>query len=112
MVIERCGKNWESEEICYHSDSREHHQLSYVTCMKTLNNNKKKKKHCQIVDFTVPADYRLKLKETKKRSKYVELARELKRIWKLRKINIIPIIRNNTKEFGKKIRRNRNQGED
>ena len=39
---------------------------------------KKKKRTCQIVDFTVPADHRVKLKENEKRVKYLDLARELK----------------------------------
>ena len=38
----------------------------------------KKKKICKIVDFTVPADHRIKLKECKKWDKYLDLARELK----------------------------------
>ena len=40
--------------------------------------NKKKTKICKIVDFTVPADHRIKLKECEKRDKYLDLARELK----------------------------------
>ena len=39
----------------------------------------KKKKICKIVDFAVPADHRIKLKECKKRDKYLDLARELKK---------------------------------
>ena len=45
-----------------------------------INNKKKKrKKICKIVDFAVPADHRLKLKECEKRDKYIDLARELKK---------------------------------
>ena len=39
----------------------------------------KKKRTCKIVDFAVPADHRIKLKECKKRDKYLDLARELKK---------------------------------
>ena len=39
----------------------------------------KKKKICKIVDFAVPADHRIKLKECEKKDKYLDLARELKR---------------------------------
>ena len=39
---------------------------------------KKKKRTCKIVDFAVPADHRIKLKEYKKKDKYLDLARELK----------------------------------
>ena len=39
----------------------------------------KKKKICKFVDFAVPADHRIKLKECEKRDKYLDLARELKK---------------------------------
>ena len=38
----------------------------------------KKKKICKIVDFAVPADNRINLKECTKEDKYLDLARELK----------------------------------
>ena len=38
-----------------------------------------KKKICKIVDFAVPANHRIKLKECEKRDKYLDLARELKK---------------------------------
>ena len=46
-----------------------------------LNNNqqKKKKENMQNVDFAVPADHRIKLKECEKKDKYLDLARELKK---------------------------------
>ena len=39
----------------------------------------KKKRNCKIVDFAVPADHRIKLKECKKKDKYLDLARKLKK---------------------------------
>ena len=51
----------------------------------------KKKKIYKIVDFTVPADHRIKLKECEKRDKYLDLARELKKLWNM-KVTIIPIV--------------------
>ena len=44
-----------------------------------LNDNQQKKKTCKIVDFSVPADHRIKLKECEKKDKYLDLARELKK---------------------------------
>ena len=41
--------------------------------------NKKKKRNCKIVDFAVPADHRIKLKECEKRDKYLDVVRELKK---------------------------------
>ena len=40
-----------------------------------------KKRTCKIVDFSVLADHRIKLKESKKKDKYLDLARELKKLW-------------------------------
>ena len=34
----------------------------------------KKKRTCKIMDFAVPADHRVKLKESKKTDKYLDLA--------------------------------------
>ena len=51
----------------------------------------KKGKICKIVDFAVPADHRLKLKEYENRDKYLDLARELKKLWNM-KVTIIPIV--------------------
>ena len=41
---------------------------------------KKKKRICKIVDFAVTADHRIKLKEREKKDKYLDLARELKKL--------------------------------
>ena len=50
-----------------------------------------KKWTCKIVDFAVPADYRIKLKECEKKDKYLDFARELKKLWNVQVI-IIPIV--------------------
>ena len=50
----------------------------------------KKKRICKIVDFAVPADHRINLKECAKKDKYFDLARELKRLWNM-KVTIMPI---------------------
>ena len=47
---------------------------------KTKKKRKKKKKRtCKIVDLAVPADLRIKLKESEKMDKYFDLDRELKK---------------------------------
>ena len=51
----------------------------------------KKKRTCKIVDFAVPAYHRIKLKECEKKDKYLDLARELKKLWNV-KMTIIPIV--------------------
>ena len=52
---------------------------------------KKKKRICKIVDFTVPADHRINLKESEKKDKYLDLARELKKLWNMM-VTIVPIV--------------------
>ena len=47
----------------------------------------KKERICKIVDFAVPADPRINLKEWEQKDKYLDLARELKKLW-----NIVPIV--------------------
>ena len=61
-----------------------------------INNKKKKKKKkrkriCKIVVFAVPADNRINLKEREKKDKYLDLARELKKLWNM-KVMIVPIV--------------------
>ena len=48
----------------------EKHQLTLVW------NQLKKKGICKIVSFAVPADHRIKLKESEKKDKYLDFARE------------------------------------
>ena len=54
-------------------------------------NKKKKKRTCKIVDFAVPVDHRVKLKESEKKNKYLDLDRELKKLWNM-KVMFIPIV--------------------
>ena len=43
------------------------------------------------MDNAVPADHRVKLKESEKKDKYLDLARELKKLWNM-KVTIILIV--------------------
>ena len=43
------------------------------------------------MDFSVPTNHRIKLKECEKKDKYLDLARELKKLWNM-KVTIIPIL--------------------
>ena len=52
---------------------------------------KKKKRTCKIVDFAIPADHRIKLKEYEKKNKYLYFANELKKLRNM-KVTIIPIV--------------------
>ena len=55
------------------------------------NNQLQKKRICKIVDFAIQADDRIKLKECEKKDKYLDLARELKKLWNMQ-VKIIPIV--------------------
>ena len=43
-----------------------------------------KKRTCRIVDFAVPTDHRIKLKENEKKDEYLGLADELKTMWDIK----------------------------
>ena len=49
------------------------------------------KRICKIVDYAVPADHRIKLKEWEKKDKYLDLASELKKPWNM-KATVMPIM--------------------
>ena len=51
-----------------------------------INNNKKRT--CKIVDFAVRAEHRINLKESEKKDKYLDFAREL---WNM-KVTIVPSV--------------------
>ena len=51
----------------------------------------KKTRICKIVVFAVPADHRINLKESERKDKYLDLARELKTLWNM-KVTIVPIV--------------------
>ena len=55
-------------------------------------NNQQKKSTWKIVDFAVPADHSIKLKECEKNDMYFDIARELeKKLWNM-KVTIKPIV--------------------
>ena len=54
-------------------------------------NNRQKKIICKIVDFAIPADHRINLKECAKKDKYLDLARELKKTVE-HEMTIVPIV--------------------
>ena len=43
------------------------------------------------MDFAVPANHKVKLKESEKKDKYLDLARELKKLWNM-KVMVIPMV--------------------
>ena len=64
-------------------------QTDHLISTRPYDNKEKKGITCRIVDFAVPVDHRIKLKECEKRDKYLNLARDLKKVWNM-KVTIIP----------------------
>ena len=52
----------------------------------------KKAKSCVIIDCTIPGDCRKREKEIEKIEKYQNLKRKLKRIWSLKKVEVVPVV--------------------
>ena len=52
----------------------------------------KKKKSCVIIDIAVPGDCRIREKEMEKIEKYQNLKIELKRLWSLKKVAVLPVV--------------------
>ena len=67
------------------------HNLGQKTRLYNNQQKIKKKKIYKIVDFAVPADYRIKLKECEKRDKYLDLLENWKKLWNM-KVTSIPIV--------------------
>ncbi|XP_068728948.1 L-2-hydroxyglutarate dehydrogenase, mitochondrial-like [Montipora capricornis] len=52
----------------------------------------KAKKECHIIEVACPGDSRIVLKEEEKIDKYRDLAIEIKALWRLRKVVIVPVV--------------------
>ena len=52
----------------------------------------KKKKEAIIIDVAVPGDSRIKIAEQRKIESYQDLKREIKKIWQLKSVTVIPIV--------------------
>ena len=51
----------------------------------------KKKRTSKIVDLAIPSDHKIKLRECEKKGKFLDFARELKKLWNMQ-VTIIPIV--------------------
>ena len=52
----------------------------------------KKAKSCVIIGVAIPGDCRIHEKEIEKIGKYQKLKRELKRLWSLKKVEVVPVV--------------------
>ena len=53
---------------------------------------KKKERNCVLVDVSIPGDIRVSEKEQEKIDKYEELSSEVKKLWEMRKVRVVPIV--------------------
>ena len=84
--------NWDAQTLLGFWDTNGSCNLGQTTWLCESQQQKKKKKKkkkrtYRIVDFAVPADHRIKLKEIEKRDKNLNLARKLKKLWNM-KVNM------------------------
>ena len=68
-----CPGEWNAQTPLQFWDTNGLSNLSQTT---RPSDSQQKKRTCKIVDFAVPADHRVKLKESKKKDKYQDLVRE------------------------------------
>ena len=90
--LSTCPRKWHAQTpigLWYTNGSPKLGQKTRPYNNQQKTKTKNKKKICNIVDFAVPADHRIKLKECEKRDKYLHLARELKKLWNM-KVTTIP----------------------
>ena len=82
----------DTHKLLWNFDIQTDHLISARRPDLIIIKKKKTKEISNIVDFAVPTDHTIKLKECEKRDKYLDLARELKKkLWNM-KVTIIPIV--------------------
>ena len=69
----------DTHKLLWDFDIQTDHLISTRRPDLIIISQKKKKRICKIMDFAVPADHRIKLKECEKKDKYLNLTRELKK---------------------------------
>ena len=105
----KCARNWNlttlTNCICttQHQSLKMTHKLQWDFEIQTdplisarrpdliIINKKKKKIICKIVNFAIPADHRIKLKDFEKKDNYLDLARVLKKLRNM-KLTIVPLV--------------------
>ena len=69
----------------------------------------KKKRPCHLVDFAIPVDHGVNIKENKKRDKYLDCARKLKKLWVTVKSIVIGVLEMVPKNLERELKRVGNQ---
>ena len=74
---------------CHSNSSERPSAKTHVKNSPGVNNNNNNT--CKFIDFGVLDDHRIKLKKCEKKDKYLDLARELKKLWDMQ-LTILPIV--------------------
>ena len=79
-----CPRKWHTHKLLWDFDIHTDHLIPARRPDLIIINNKtkKKKRNCKFIDFAIPADHRIKLKECEKKDKYLDLAREFEKTMK------------------------------
>ena len=78
-------------EICQNTKKSPETLRRHVVTQTPVKNSLEVMIIIKIVDFAAPVDHRINLKESEKKDKYLDLARELKKLWNM-KVTIVPIV--------------------
>ena len=79
----------ETHEILWDYEIEKNHSI--LTKRPNLISINKKKRIVHLEELAVPADHKGKIKESVMIKKYLDLARELKKLWNM-KVTVIPIV--------------------
>ena len=52
----------------------------------------KQNKNCLIIDIACPGDRRVDIKQEEKINKYLDLAIEIKELWKMKRVKVVPVV--------------------
>ena len=83
------SREWDTQTPLWFWDTKGTPNLGQTTGPRE---GQQEKRTYQIVDVAIPADHRVKLND-EKRDKYLDLARELKKLWNI-KVTVIPFVVN------------------
>ena len=64
----------------------------------------KNERSCVIIDIALPEDIKVSKKEREKIERYQELKREIKRMWNIRSIKVIPVVVRTAGSTSKKLK--------
>ena len=66
----------------------------------------KQEKTAQLIDVAIPGTHNVKSTYEEKKRKYVELSKEIRKIWKIEKVEVIPIVISSTGLVHPQLREN------